>query len=94
MAILCRLHSDEKDGTAWVIETKGGESHGKNKNIDRYIENKFNAFKQYAAEHNHHWGFVRDKDGKLYIILFLQKIWLEMNERLCLMYSDVFRTRQ
>lgn len=57
----------KKDGTVWVIETKGGESHGKDKNIDRQIENKFNAFKQYAAEHNLHWGFVRDKDSKLYI---------------------------
>lgn len=57
----------KKDGTAWVIETKGGESHGKDKNIDRQIENKFNAFKQYAAKHNLHWVFVREKDGKLYI---------------------------
>lgn len=57
----------KKDGTVWVIETKGGESHGKDKNIDRQIANKFNAFKQYASEHNLNWGFVRDKDGKLYI---------------------------
>lgn len=28
----------KKDGTVWVIETKGGESHGKDKNIDRQIE--------------------------------------------------------
>ena len=34
----------------WVIETKGGESNGKDKNIDRQIENKFNAFKDYAHE--------------------------------------------
>ena len=57
----------KKDGSVWVIETKGGESHGKDKNIDRQIANKFNAFKQYASEHNLNWGFVRDKDGKLYI---------------------------
>lgn len=24
-----------RDGTVWVIETKGGESHGQDKNIDR-----------------------------------------------------------
>lgn len=31
----------KKDGTIWIIETKGGESKGKNKNIDDQIENKF-----------------------------------------------------
>ena len=57
----------KKDGTVWVIETKGGETKGKNKNIDIQIENKFNAFKTYAKEQKIHWGFVRDKDNKLYI---------------------------
>lgn len=57
----------KKDSTVWVIETKGGESKGQDKNIDRQIENKFNAFKAYAAKHNLHWGFVRDKDNQLYI---------------------------
>lgn len=57
----------KKDGTVWVIETKGGEAKGKDKNIDIQIENKFNAFKIYAAEKNLHWGFVRDKDNRLYI---------------------------
>lgn len=57
----------KKDGTIWVIETKGGESKGKDKNIDIQIENKFNAFKQYAEEKGLHWGFVRDKNYKLYI---------------------------
>ncbi|MDD3114463.1 MAG: DEAD/DEAH box helicase family protein [Anaerovibrio sp.] len=56
-----------KNGTVWVIETKGGESHGQDKNIDRQIENKFNAFKKYASERRIHWGFVRDKDSQLYI---------------------------
>jgi type III restriction enzyme len=31
------------------------------------IENKFNAFKQYAERYGLHWGFVRDMDGLLYI---------------------------
>lgn len=57
----------KKDGTVWVIETKGGETKGKNKNIDIQIENKFNAFKNYATEHKLQWGFVRDKDNFLYI---------------------------
>lgn len=57
----------KKDGTVWVIETKGGESKGQDKNIDRQIENKFYAFKNYANEHNLKWGFVRDKDNKLYL---------------------------
>lgn len=57
----------KKDGTVWVIETKGGESGGQDKNIDSQIENKFNAFKEYAKQNNLHWGFVRDKDNQLYI---------------------------
>lgn len=57
----------KKDGTVWVIETKGGETKGKDKNIDIQIGNKFNAFKNYAAVHGLHWGFVRDKDNRLYI---------------------------
>lgn len=47
-----------KDGTDWIIETKGGESSGHSKNIDMQIENKFIAFKQYAKKYNLHWGFV------------------------------------
>ena len=57
----------KKDGTVWIIETKGGESKGKDKNIDLQVENKFSAFKNYASKHNLSWGFVRDKDNKLYI---------------------------
>ena len=57
----------KKDGTVWVIETKGGEFKGKDKNIDIQIGNKFNAFKKYATAHRLHWGFVRDKDNRLYI---------------------------
>lgn len=57
----------KKDGTVWVIETKGGESKGKDINIDIQIENKFNAFKFYADKHGLQWGFVRDKDNRLYI---------------------------
>lgn len=57
----------KKDGTVWVIETKGGESKGKDKNIDPQIANKFEAFKTYASKHNLKWGFVRDKDSQLYI---------------------------
>lgn len=57
----------KKDGTVWIIETKGGESKGKDKNIDIQIANKFNAFKEYAKKHNLQWGFVRDKDNRLYI---------------------------
>lgn len=45
-----------KDGTDWIIETKGGESSGHSKNIDMQIENKFIAFKQYAKKYNLHWG--------------------------------------
>ena len=55
------------DGTIWVIETKGGEAKGKDKNIDLQIENKFIAFKEYAKAKGIHWGFVRDKDNHLYM---------------------------
>lgn len=55
------------DGSIWLIETKGGESHGQNKNIDNQTSNKFNALKNYAKNHNINWGFVRDKDNQLYI---------------------------
>ena len=57
----------KKDGTVWIIETKGGESKGIHKNRDIQIQNKFNAFKIYAAEKRLNWGFVRDKDNQLYI---------------------------
>ena len=50
-----------------IIETKGGESKGQSKNIDKQVENKFNAFKWYAEQNEIKWGFVRDKDAELYI---------------------------
>lgn len=57
-----------KDGSTWLIETKGGETNtGEDKNIDKQIKNKFNAFKKYCTKHNLNWGFVRDKNSKLYI---------------------------
>lgn len=57
----------KKNGDVWIIETKGGESHGNDNNIDLQIGNKFLAFKHYASTHSLKWGFVRDKDQKLYI---------------------------
>ncbi|MDY3119233.1 MAG: DEAD/DEAH box helicase family protein [Peptoniphilus sp.] len=56
-----------KNGDVWVIETKDGEAHGQDQNIDRQIANKFHAFKEYASEKDLKWGFVRNKDGRLYI---------------------------
>ena len=56
-----------KDGTVWIIETKGGEVSGHSKNIDLQIENKFNAFKEYSHKYNLKWGFVRDIDEDLFI---------------------------
>lgn len=57
----------KKDGSVWVIETKGGEHSGHSDNIDAQIQNKFVAFKNYAENHNLNWGFVRSKDNVLYI---------------------------
>lgn len=59
--ILCK-----NDGSIWIIETKGGEYKGKDKNIDKQIQNKFYAFKRYAEENELNWGFVRDMDNKLF----------------------------
>ena len=77
----------KKDGSVWVIETKGGEARGQDKNIDRQIENKFNAFKQYANDKSINWGFVRDKDGDLYInnTVFAEDMaddaWMPLSEK-------------
>lgn len=57
----------KKNEEVWILETKGGEIKGKSKNIDKQIENKFIAFKAYAEQHKINWGFVRDKDSRLYI---------------------------
>ena len=55
------------DGNIWIIESKGVMQACHNKNIDRQVEIKFNAFKKYAKKYNLHWGFVRDIDEELYI---------------------------
>lgn len=78
----------KKDGTVWVIETKGGESHGQDKNIDKQIENKFNAFKNYATGKGLHWGFVRDKDSQLYINN--TEFALDMADEHWVTLSDIF----
>ena len=55
------------NGEVWIIETKGGEIGKKSKNIDMQVENKFASFKEYAEKKDLKWGFVRDKNDKLYI---------------------------
>lgn len=57
----------KKNGEIWIIETKGGERKGVSKNIDKQVENKFNAFKEYAEKHKLNFGIVRDKDTRLFI---------------------------
>ncbi len=54
-----------KSGEVWILETKGGELNGQDKNIDKQVYNKFNAFKEYAEYYNVKWAFVRDKNEKL-----------------------------
>ena len=56
-----------KDETIWLIETKGGEKQGQSKNIDIQIENKFEAFKQFANKHDYNFGFVRDRNDELFL---------------------------
>lgn len=56
-----------KDGTDWIIETKGGEVAGHSKNIDMQVVNKFHAFKNYAEKYHLKWGVVRDESEDLFI---------------------------
>ena len=55
------------DGTIWLIETKGGETRGQSKNVDVQIENKFEAFKQFANKYGYKFGFIRDRNDELYL---------------------------
>ena len=58
----------KNDDSIWIIEAKGGENSTGSKNIDKFSERKFKAFKKYAETHNNiNWGFVRDKNEKLYL---------------------------
>ena len=56
-----------KNGTTWIIETKGGQKGDQDNNIDKQVVNKFNAFKRYAEECGIQWGFVRPMNHKLYL---------------------------
>lgn len=56
-----------KDGTVWILETKGGQKGKQDQNRDIQVQNKFNAFKDYAQIHNLNWGFVRPMNMELYI---------------------------
>ena len=54
-----------KDDSIMVVEAKGGEFGGENRNIDRTAKLKFSALKYYASKHNIKWAFVRyyENDG-------------------------------
>lgn len=56
-----------KDGTTWIIETKGGQKGKKDQNIDIKVRSKFYAFKEYAEKNKLNWGFVRPMNGELYL---------------------------
>lgn len=70
----------KKNGEVWIIETKGGEINNKSKNIDIQVENKFEAFKNYANKKDLKWGFVRDKNEKLKINNTIYSDSLSMDE--------------
>ena len=61
---------------------------GKLENIDEQIENKFYAFKDYAYRRKINWGFVRDKDTRLYINN--TNYTKEMNNENCKRLEDLF----
>ena len=69
-----------KDETIWLIETKGGEKQEQSKNIDVQIENKFEAFKQFANKHNYSFGFVRDKNDTEYVDDMNDDSWVLLEE--------------
>ena len=50
------------NGDVWIIEAKGGASaSGTSVNIDSYVEQKFNALKEFAEKHSDiKFGFVRN----------------------------------
>ena len=56
----------KKDGSVWLIECKGGKSHGQSKNIDKHAPQKFIALESYIDGKDLCWAFVRDEDGLLY----------------------------
>lgn len=85
-----------KDGSIWLVETKGGETNtGEDKNIDKQIKNKFNAFKNYCNKHNLNWGFVRDKNSKLYInnTEYVDDLsdnnWKKIDQIICMNSGDI-----
>lgn len=56
-----------KDGTVWIIESKGGQKGNVDQNIDKQVFNKFEAFKRYAEDYGIKWGFVRPMNTKLFL---------------------------
>ena len=61
---------------------------GQLENIDKQIENKFYAFKDYAYRRKINWGFIRDKDTRLYINN--TNYTKEMNNENCKRLEDLF----
>ena len=61
---------------------------GQLENIDKQIENKFYAFKDYADRRKINWGVVRDKDTRLYINN--TNYTKEMNNENCKRLEDLF----
>ena len=61
---------------------------GQLENIDKQTENKFYAFKDYAYRRKINWGFVRDKDTRLYINN--TNYTKEMNNENCKRLEDLF----
>lgn len=76
------------DGRIFIIETKGGENKNGNKNIDKYSLNKFNSLKLFCQKNSYSFGFVRDKNNKLY---FNNTIYSEdMNNKEWISLKDIF----
>lgn len=61
---------------------------GQLENIDKQIENKFYAFKDYADRRKINWGVVRHKDTRLYINN--TNYTKEMNNENCKRLEDLF----
>lgn len=77
------------NGDVWIIEAKGGASaSGTSVNIVSYVEQKFNALKEFAEKHSDiKFGFVRNFGAQIFMSitkwdenLFNHDVWKPIGE--------------
>ncbi|MBN6070784.1 hypothetical protein HYE53_06740 [Aggregatibacter actinomycetemcomitans] len=50
-----------------VVNQRRRQANGQDKNINSHAKVEFNALQHFYQKHNYTFGFVRDKDGELYL---------------------------